>query len=101
MSPCQLLEEARTGLSLSARINGQAVTFLSHTLHQAYSRENSAAVLRCIVVLPLARCREKHGEGVANAVQVFFQRDMGVMQRRDFADDGKAQPAAVDMAAQQ
>src|SRR5262249_11953907 len=47
------------------------------------------------------RVGEGHGESIADAVGVVVERDVGVMQGGDFADDRQTQAAAVGMAAEE
>src|SRR3954468_23566430 len=76
--------ELRTARSVLPRLRRWADSYLDATCRSAYSQW-----LRRVARL------EEDAEGVADAVDVVLQRDARAVQRRDLADDGQPEPAAV------
>src|SRR4051812_9911547 len=71
------------------------------TLRQAYGAGLVAlGKRRQASGLKLGR-REEDGKRIADAVHVFFEGDVGVVQSSDFAHDGESEPAAVGVRAEQ
>src|SRR5579864_4898634 len=74
---------------------------LTAQYYRALSRELRGAFSKLTPGLRGTDFRERYGEGVADAIGVVVERDLGFVQGGDFAHDGEAQPAAVGVAAEQ